>query len=313
MAKSNNDWKAQLANVKSDMVSNMSREEKIQYNKEEQDRKKRKNDRKRAYLNVQKDLYEFLAGYKHNSGIFINNFFRNRDYETYCQDKFHIFDFDVSGIFPVNLFDDISFSISIVRYLRKLEEMQIAYHPITPSFILHLNAVSEAFDFLDPLEEDTILYRGCTTIERNGVYGIVSTTTNKDIAEQFSRGTMLTIHAPKGTKCINVKKIRPKEQRKKDYENEILLPPCDYKILNVRESKKGREPNNHTGVTKHMEIEITQLDLLSEFLKRMQNPPEEYLPISMAQEDDYEKALFVLKSCLLKRESDLELKRLRNK
>ncbi len=313
MAKNNLDWKSQLSNVKNEMVQNMSNQEQMKYNREEQERKKRANARKREYLKIQKKLYDFLAGYKQNSGIFINNFFRNRDYKTYCQDKFHDFDFDVSGIFPVNLFDDISISMSMVRYLRMLEEKEIAYHPITPNFITHLNAVSNAFDFLKPLEEDTILYRGCTTLERNGVYGIVSTTTNKDIAEQFSRGTILTIHAPKGTKCIDIKNIRPKEQRKKDYENEILLPPCDYKILNVRESKKGREPNNYIGMTKHMEIEITQLDLLNEFLKRMQNPPEEYLPISIFQDGDYEKALNDLKSYIYQRENNLELKRLRNK
>lgn len=313
MGKTTGDWKSQLSSVKNEMVQNMSKQEQIQYNKEEQERKKRISARKREYLRIQKELYDFLAGYKQNSGIFVNNFFRNRDYETYCQDKFYDFDFDISGILPVNLFDDIAFSMSMVGSLRKLEERRNAYYPITPSFILHLNAVSDAFDFLDPLEEDTILYRGCTTIERNGVYGIVSTTTNKDIAEQFSRGTILTIHAPKGTKCIDVKKIRPKEQRKKDYENEILLPPCDYKILNVRESKKGREPNNNTDITKHMEIEITPLDLLNEFLKRMQNPPKEYLPTSMAQVEDYEEALLVLKSCIYQRENNLELKRLRNK
>lgn len=207
MAKNNGDWKSQLASVKTDMVNSMSKGEQRKLKQEEYNNRLRSNARRKEYLKSQKYLYEFLAGYKHNSGIFVNNFFRNRDYKTYCQDKFGNFDFDVSGIFPVNCFDDFAFSMNMVHYLGKLEESHIAYHPITCSFIERLNGVANAFDFLEPLEEDTILYRGCSTIERNGVNGIVSTTKDKKIAEQFSRGTILTIHAPKGTKCIDIKSI----------------------------------------------------------------------------------------------------------
>ena len=237
----------------------------------------------------------------------MNNFFRNRDFATYCQDKFHCFDFDVSGIFLVNHFDNMPLSMNMVRYLDGLEEREIAYHPINTRFIEHLNAVADAFDFLEPLEEDMILYRGCSIMERNGVNGIVSTTCDKKIAEQFSRGTLLTIHAPKGTKCINIKSIRPKEQRKKDYEQEILLAPCDYKLISEKEMKKGREPNNHTGKTLHKEVAISQQDLLEEFKKRTENPPVEYLPIRELQEGDYEVAFALLEYFIFNRENNKEI------
>lgn len=248
-------------------------------------------------------LYEFLAGYKQNSGIFINNFFRNRDFKTYCEDKFHGFDFDVSGFFP-NLFDDMTISFEMVRYLGQLEDMGIAYYPITPEFIARLIAVAEVFDILKPLEEDTILYRGCSTLERNGVNGLVSTTTDRKIAEQFSRGTILKIHVPKGTKYLDVKSIRPKEQRSRDRENEVLLPPCEYQILSCGKIKSRNEPNNLKGTTNLIEMTVTPLDLLEEFLKMIENPPEEYLPIRDVQGDTYYDSISMLKNYIEKRNAN---------
>lgn len=284
--KQNNDWKSQLMQVKTDLVSNMSEEEKKQMHHEEQKRKKRE-----IELNKRrKKLYEFLAGYKHNSGIFINNFLRNRDYKTYCEDKFHGFDYDISGIIP-NFFDDMTFSMSMVHYLGELEKNEIAYVPIDIGFVEHLIAFSEVLDLSEPLEEDLIVYRGCSSLERNGVNGIVSTTTDRKIAEQFSRGTILTLCVPKGTKCINVKSIRPKNQQRKDIENEILLPPCEYHILSEKEVLKGKEPNNCHDTTKLIEMDVTPLDLLEEFLKVVDNPPKEYLPIREVQAELYENAI----------------------
>ncbi len=183
--------------------------------------------------------------------------------------------------------------------------MKIAYYPINPAFMRCIINLSEAFDFAPPLEEDTILYRGCTTLERNGVAGIVSTTTDFKIAEQFSRGTILTIHVPAGTRCINIKSIRPKDQRKKDYENEVLLPPCSYEIINEKEVAKGREPNNLTGKTKKLEIKVKSLDLLEEFYDTMKNPPTEYEFVHLNQElYSYEEALMMIEEKLQERKNN---------
>lgn len=247
-------------------------------------------------------LYQFLAGYKQNSGIFINNFFRNRSYQMYCEDIFHGFDFDVSGIMP-NVFDDMAFSISMVEYLGKLEDKKIAYFPIDIGYIQHLVAFAECLDLMEPLEEDLIVYRGCSTIERNGVNGIVSTTTDKIVAEQFSRGTILTIHVPKGTKVMDVKAIRPKEQQKGDKEKEILLPPCSYEILSEQEVRKGREPNNWRSTTKLLTISVQPLDLLEEFLKMLENPPVEYQQIREVQGEMYDRIIAMLKRYIEKRDN----------
>lgn len=266
------DWKSQLQQINKQIKAEVPEEERKKLERERALESEKNRLRKIEFDKRKTSVYQFLAGYKQNSGIFINNFFRNRDYKLYCQDKFHTFDFDVSGIIP-NFFDDWLFSFMMVEYLSELEEGKNAYYPISKSYIDHLIAFSEALDILPRLEEDTILYRGCSTIERNGVNGIVSTTTDEKIAEQFSRGTIIKLHVPKGTKCLNVKSIRPKEQQKKDFEKEILLPPCNYEVLSEKETKRGKEPNNRINLTKHLEIRVEALDLLTEFYKRMCNPP----------------------------------------
>lgn len=296
-----NDWKKELSIIKNNMRSQMTSQELEQEKKE---LKRKEWERKEFYKRLP-GLYEFLAGYKQNSGILINNFFRKRDFNTYLKDKFHVFDFDVTGLFPPNFFDNMYLSVSMISYLEALEKKKIAYYPITPSFMRCVINLAEAFYFAPPLEEDTILYRGCSTLERNGVLGVVSTTTDFKIAEQFSRGTILTIHVPAGTRCINIKSIRPKEQRKKDYENEILLPPCSYEIIKEKEVVKGREPNNLTDKTKKIEIKVKTLDLLEEFANIMKNPPEEYEVVHLSQEPySYEEALMMIEEKLQERNTN---------
>lgn len=290
------DWKTQLATLKAEMELNMTSEE-----KEEREQKELEAQTRLREINKRKaELYEFLAGYKHNSGIFINNFFRNRDYETYCEDKFDGFDFDISGIVP-NVFDNFNFSIAMAQYLKNLDREHIAYHPISLEYIKHLIAFAEVLDLTETTEDDTVVYRGCSTLERNGVNGLVSTTTNRKIAEQFSRGTILTIHIPKGTKYLEVKSIRPKEQIDKDLEDEIILPPCDFQILSERTVERGREPNNCKGVTKLIELTVSPLDLLEEFLHMLENPPLEYDIIRELSPEMYDEAIAYLKGYLSKR------------
>lgn len=290
-ATSTKDWKSQLVSIKKDMIESMPEQEKKAYQREQHN----------MVINQQKlnaikpELYAFLAGYKHNSGIFINNFFRKRGFKLYEEDKFHSFDFDISGIIP-NIFDDPAFSMYMVNYLGKLEKFGIAYFPINVGFIRKLKVFSDALDYASRIECSTTLYRGCSTIERNGVNGIVSTTTSYEVAKQFSRGTLLEIHVPEGTKCLNVKAIRQKNQRRKDKENEILLPPCNYEIVSKKVVAKHHEPNNMHNNTTILEISVKPLDLLTEFLKVMENPIQEYVDkVMYAQKDNYEEALMLLK------------------
>lgn len=156
-------------------------------------------------------MYDFLAGYKHNFGIYINNFFRDRDYKNYCEDKFVEFEFDVTGIMSANLFGDLGFSIQMVKYLEGLEKYKAAYYPVNTAYIEHLINFSEVLDILKPLEEDIIVY---------------------------------------------------------------------------------------TGQTRYIEMTVTSLDLLTEFLKMLENPSREYSVIRDAQQGEYEKAVQTLKTYL---------------
>ena len=106
------DWKSTLSGIRADMIRNLPEEEKKAYQLEQQ---QVAINRKRLDK-LKPELYSFLAGYKQNSGIFVNNFFRKRSFALYEEDKFHDFDFDVSGILP-NVFDDIAFSMNMVEYL----------------------------------------------------------------------------------------------------------------------------------------------------------------------------------------------------
>lgn len=246
-------------------------------------------------------IFEFLPGYKHNSGIFINNFFRGRDYKTYCEDKFHAFDFNIGAI-DQNVFGDLDFSLNCVNFLSKLEKQKVAYWPIDTNYIDKLIAVADAFDKFKT-QDDMIVYRGCTNLERNGVTGLVSVTGDFKIAEQFSRGTILKIHLPRGTKNIDIAKIRPHDYKKKILEDELLISPCDWQIINQKEEFKGREPNNHGLYVQRIELAVKQKDLLSEFLKVMKNPPIEYLPVKEAQEGRYSMALKYLEDYIYNREN----------
>lgn len=298
MARNQGDWKSQLASIGNQMYNEMSNEEKEKLNKEKEEERIAEKNRRKEFSKRQGDLWKFLAGYKQNSGIFINNFFRKRDYKTYCDDKFHNFDFTIGNVIP-NVFDDIVFSMKMVKYLRTLEELKFAYHPITKSYIEYLINFAECFDYLPRTYDEIVVYRGCTNLDRNGVNGIVSTTTDYKIAEQFSRGTILKIHVPAGTKNINVKSIRPKDQQKQDTENEILLPPCDYEIISRKEIKPKTHPNNHTGHTELIELRVKPADLLEEFMAVMDNPPHEYLRAQLNSE--FEEAYQVLRNYLDKR------------
>lgn len=89
---------------------------------------------------------------------------------------------------------------------------------------------------------------------------------------------------------------------KKDKENEILLPPCKYEIISKKVVKKQHEPNNMSGTTTILEINVEPLDLLTEFLKVMESPVQEYIDMVMyAQKDDYEEGMLLLKNYIKNR------------
>ena len=152
----NNDWKSKLRAINNQMISEMTPEEKMQMQKEKLEKEYRRKERNKR----KEKLYQFLAGYKQNSGIFVNNFFRKRDYKTYCQDKWSDFTINFWGGILPNIFDDPSFSWAMVGVLNRLEKAHLAYFPIDYPYIDWLINFAEFLDLSDSLEEDMIVYRG---------------------------------------------------------------------------------------------------------------------------------------------------------
>ena len=62
-----------------------------------------------------KFVYEFMAGYKHNSGIYINNLLRGRNYDDYVEAIFDSFTMDFFGEGMPNDFGDIALSFTVKK------------------------------------------------------------------------------------------------------------------------------------------------------------------------------------------------------
>lgn len=300
------DMKSQL-----DAIAQQMATEDPTYRKQKEERQKRINKNWRQLMELRQLLYEFMRGYKINSGIFINNFLSGRNFTEYWEDCWDIFTIQVFAqkntfSFGDSLYDRAA-EHQMSLFLHGLEKQQIAYHPIDCNYIRRLKVLDDAFKLHPPVEGiDTVLFRGCTSMERNGLNVIVSTTTDKQIALQFSRGTLLKIHIDEADEIpqINMAKIRPKKgnYHQKDFEKEILLPPCaldDYEIISTKVVPKGsmgNEPNNVKSTTTVIEVRIKRTrNILERFLESMNNPPKEYMEmVYPAQRDDFDEAKMLL-------------------
>ena len=300
------DKKSQL-----DTIAQQMAKEDPTYRKQKEERQKRINRNWRQLMELRPALYQFMRGYKINSGIFINNFLIGRDFDEYEEDCWDIFTIQVFAKNNTFSFGDGLFDIAaeqqMIRVLSALEKQRIAYCPINCDYIRFLQVFDEAFKLHPPVEGiDTVLYRGCTSMERNGLNVIVSTSTDMKIALQFSRGTLLKIHIDEDDEIpqINMSKIRPKKGKhhQRDFENEILIPPCDpsgYEILSIKDVPKGSmgdEPNNYKNTTRVIELKIKKTrGILERFLEAMENPPEEYMnQVYPYQRADFNEAKMLL-------------------
>ncbi len=258
-------------------------------------------DKQKRYKELIPSLYTFLAGYKENSGIFINNFLCKRNYDDYCRGKFESHDDSIP-----NYFDDINFSSYMKQHLRNLERARWAYVPVNVSFIDYLITVAEALE-LAPVIRRKTLYHGCLNLEESGMNGLVSVTASEDVAKKFSRGTIVTLHIPEGMKGINVRRIKPVNQRKNDKEEEFILAPCSFEVIGEEVvSKNDDESNNPNDYTQMVDVVVRPLDLLEEFYKAMENPPEDYLKIRELQGDSFDEAKEYLREYLEKRRQNTE-------
>ena len=285
------DWKAQLANFKEALPQGDGKkslqkgDQKTKSNGQNNSEKKKGPERLRQVITHDNHvdyyvyhIYAFMAGYKQNSGIYINNLLRGRNYQDYVEALFDEFTMDFFGTVMPNDFGDLDYSFKVIRRLGELSEQKIAYYPFDFRMAEQIKALDSLWRTLPKTDQPITVYRGCNSIEKNGLNGIVSTTTDIRIARQFSRGTVICIHLPAGFPFIDVNSLRQYWIKGKDKENEVIIPPCAYRITSTQVVEKRNEPNNiFSDNTILIDVKVTRpLDLLEETLKTLQNPPEEY-------------------------------------
>lgn len=251
----------------------------------------------KGVLYEKENVYAFIAAFKHDSAILINNFLRKHTNEQYRKGQFSNFDFTTGGL-DFNDWGDPILALEIIHYM---SENESSYWGIDVGYIEMLMHFAEYMSEQPPLTNPMVVYRGCNSLEDDGVSGLVSTSTDKKIAEQFDRGTLLKINLPKGMKIVDVERTRP-QKSKIDIEHEIILPPCEYKIKSDEEMNL-RGPNNHKGKTRVVEIDVQPKDLLREFALAMDNPVKDYLK-DYGIDSEYKKAYMYLLIMLERRAID---------
>ena len=264
-------WREQLREFRSKLVDDMSPEEIKIIEHEEIERTVRE----QRFQRREKMLKSFLYGFKYSSDIWYNNFFRKRKTESF--DYWELHGYRQELCYKRDVWDD-------------KRDQVIVHCPINKYTVDELINLAIMIELSPPLEKDTTFYRGCVDIDENGVNGIVSVTSDKRIAEKFSKGALLSIIVPKGTRILDVSSFLSEEERCKEFDKTFILPPCNYVVLSESEKEKGNEPNNSHKTTKHLTIEVTPLDLLEEFMKVLNDPPENYALVRSIEEKWYEDA-----------------------
>lgn len=140
-----------------------------------------------------------------------------------------------------------------------------------------------------PLVQPLTVWRGCDTLEDKAVSGLFPTSTKREIAERFNYGTLLKINLPEGMKVIKTSEILDN-----DTEDEIILPPSDYKI------KSSQNVNLRGMKTRLIEIDVQPKDLLREFAIAFQNPSNDY-KIENPIDEEYKRAFAYLTMMLVQR------------
>ena len=172
-----------------------------------------------------------------------------------------------------------------------------SYHPITREFVHNLYLFYETMERQVPTEEDMVVYRGCDTLEDGALDGIIATSKDKSVAENFNYGTFLKINIPKGSRVVDATEFI------QDAEKQIILPPCDYTI------KGETQENLFYGPARVVEVDIKPRDILRDFSIAMQNPTGDY-----ARENginsEYKAALSYLTQIIIRKSLNDSTKRL---
>ena len=189
----------QLESYKQQLIANMSSEELEELYPE----KKVKTWQEIEIERRKRKLLTFFKGFLYDSDLKINNFFRKRSLDSVSPNELRSYRMSLisSGI----LIDQDVISWEVSYYL-----------------IDELINLSVCMGLSKPLETDTIFYRGCSDIDSNGVNGVVAVTSDMNIAKKYSKGTILTIVVPKGTRMLDIGSIWQKSKLEHGFEKTYI-------------------------------------------------------------------------------------------
>lgn len=216
------------------------------------------------------NVKNFAEEFKSNSAYLINRFLCR-----YSKDK-------IRNLINMWQGEILKKDDDFINSIKSYKRIDVAYLDMFKYFSLYM---SES----EPLKEPQTVWRGCDTLEDKAVSGLFPTSTKREIAERFNYGTLLKINLPAGMKVIKTDEIL-----EKDTENEIILPPCDYKI------KSSQNINLRGMKTRLVEIGVKPRDLLREFAIAVQNPCYDY-KVENPIDEEYKKVFGYLTMMLVQR------------
>lgn len=173
------------------------------------------------------------------------------------------------------------------------------YPPISLGYVKDIIEIDEVFRASKAYSGPQTVYRGTVAEENLDLNCLVSTTTDFDVAGAFCKGSILKMELPAGFPRIDmtaVSSYRPNGlYGYYSYENEILLPPCDFEVFErTRGSRGDLFPNLETDI---LTVRLTPKNLAKTLLENIENLPKGYSQEFRANPKyEFEKAHALLKS-----------------
>ncbi len=211
-------------------------------------------------------LWSFQGG----SDSVINNFLHDTDNELTKQKYANI---DLDSAFE-SLFENVSNKKSKNKNCKNIITDIIIYHPITQKFIKNLIEIDEVFRASTAWNKEPItVYRGAPRLNETALSGINSTTLSIDVAAEFYKGSLIKIDLPSNFPYIKLFELADNTFKA---EKEIILPPCDFKIISKFTLPHIDYPEIFPNYYNCYELELTPKNLAECVLNRMKNPPKDY-------------------------------------
>ena len=215
-------------------------------------------------------VYNFLAGYKYNSSLYINNFMR----DTISSEEIIASQATLSKVpFKSNYYSNNYYKM--FECINEFDFLDLPYYPINKNYIEQLIALDMYFES-HKTEKDLVLYRGCSNIEKDGFNSITSTSFNYNVAEKYSNGTILTILLPKNSSYIDLDQLTNNFGNFANDECEVILPPCDYNPILSLNLPQDIDFDELEDKNDYYVVEASPRDFVLDFYNKLNNLPREY-------------------------------------